>query len=88
MSCAPTCVAQRLSESLATDIYQLHLDAPLELAEPPRDKVLHTAFTYNATAYDAVYIALALDRGIPLLTLERSTTPWVVKLGERVRALS
>jgi predicted nucleic acid-binding protein len=78
-----------LAESIAIDVYQTHLDAPLELSEPAaRGNVLQTAFAYQATAYDAVFIELALGLDIPLLTLERSTTPWVVKLGDRVRALN
>jgi hypothetical protein len=37
--------------------------------------------------YDAVYIELATSLGAPLITAERSTTPWVVKLGNSVRPL-
>jgi hypothetical protein len=33
------------------------------------------------TVYDAVYIALALEHQIPLLTAERPGTPWIKKLG-------
>ena len=46
--------------------------------------VLDTALEYDATVYDAVYISLALALDTCLLTAEKSTTPWVVKLGKRI----
>jgi predicted nucleic acid-binding protein len=70
---------------LAREIYSLHLDAPLDVAEPDRSEVLAAALEYDATAYDAVYISLALELDLPLLTAERTTTPWVVRLADRVR---
>jgi predicted nucleic acid-binding protein len=76
-----------LEAPLASEIYDLHLEAPLELAEPERARVLETALEYDATAYDAVYIALGELLEIPLLTAERTTTPWVVRLGDRVERL-
>jgi predicted nucleic acid-binding protein len=72
---------------LATEIYALHLDAPLEVAEPERSDVLRTALELDATAYDAVFIALSRSLGVPLLTAERKTTPWVVKLGRLVETV-
>jgi predicted nucleic acid-binding protein len=79
---------KELEAELAETVYQLHLDAPLELAEPDRGEVLRRALEYRATTYDAVYIELALSREMPLVTAERSTTPWVVKLGRLARTLS
>lgn len=76
-----------IEEALATDIFQAHLDAPLAVQEPDRADVLATAFRYGATAYDAVFISLALGADLPLLTGERTTTPWVVKLGKRAITL-
>lgn len=76
-----------LDAEVAAEIYQLHLDAPLEVAEPDRERVLATAQSYEATAYDAVYIALALQLDVGLLTAERTTTPWVVKLGDRIESV-
>jgi predicted nucleic acid-binding protein len=73
-----------IEPSLAREVYDLHLDAPLEVAEPEKSQVLDVALEYEATAYDAVYIALALHHDAPLLTAERTTTPWVVRLGERI----
>jgi predicted nucleic acid-binding protein len=74
-----------IEASLAREVYDLHLDAPLELAEPDRARVLEVALEYEATAYDAVYIALALLHDAPLLTAERTTTPWVVRMGDHVQ---
>ncbi len=73
-----------LEPDLARDVYELHLAAPLDIGEPRADDVLDVAVRYESTAYDAVYIALALERDLRLLTAERSTRPWVVKLGDRV----
>lgn len=70
-----------LEETVALEIYDAHLQAPLGVAEPPRGEVLRTALKYEATVYDAVYIALSLANEAPLLTAERTTAPWVVKLG-------
>ncbi len=80
-----TCVARgEIEADLAREIYHLHLDARLEVQDPDRADVLRTALRFGATAYDAVYIAFALGSDLPLLTAERTTTPWVVKLGKRV----
>jgi len=76
-----------LETKLAQEIYELHLDAPLKQAEPERLAILRCALDFKATAYDAVYIELAVSLGAPLVTAERSTTPWVVKLGSSVRPL-
>lgn len=74
-----------LEADLAREIYDVHLAAPVIRAEPDAAVVLATALEYDATAYDAVFISLALARDAVLLTSERSTTPWVVRLGDRVR---
>lgn len=76
-----------LGSDLAEQIWALHLEAPLEVAEPERADVLATALEYSATVYDAVYIALSRSLDLPLLTAERTTTPWVVKLGRRVESV-
>lgn len=83
-----TLVARReMDAGLARDIYALHLDAPLQREDPDAALVLGTALDYGSTAYDAVYIALSLARDVPLVTAEKTTTPWVVKLGARVEAV-
>lgn len=76
-----------LDEATAIEINELHLAAPLDVREPERGAVLATALQYGATVYDAVYIALTVGGDHPLLTAERTTTPWVVKLGKRVRSV-
>jgi predicted nucleic acid-binding protein len=65
----------------------LHLDAPLEPAEPDRREVLTVALDYGATVYDAVFITLALAHDVPFITAERTTTRWVTKLGKRIEAV-
>ncbi|HYN43082.1 MAG TPA: hypothetical protein VE129_15000, partial [Thermoanaerobaculia bacterium] len=55
--------------------------------EPDRAAVLATALELDATAYDAVFITLARTLDVPLLTAERKTRPWVVRLGKLVETL-
>jgi len=76
-----------LDGDLAREIWALHLDAPLETAEPAVDNVLNVALETGTTAYDAVYIALAVQLDVPFLTAERPTTPWVRHLGKRVQSI-
>jgi predicted nucleic acid-binding protein len=84
-----TCIRRgELQAELAEDIFSLHLDAPLDTVETPRQALLATALRFDCTAYDGVYISLAETYECPLLTAERSTTPWVVKLGARAISLS
>jgi predicted nucleic acid-binding protein len=75
---------QELPEDLAQEILAVHLDADLETAEVSPARALELALVYESTVYDAVYIALALDRDMALLTAEKTTKPWVVRLGDRV----
>ena len=58
------------------------------MVEPERSEVLVTALELDATMYDAVFIALAQKHGVPLLTAERKTTPWVVRLGPLIQSVS
>lgn len=78
---------RELSEDLAREIYELHMDAPLEKAEPEEKSILDVALEYKATAYDAVYISLCLSRDIPLITAEKTTTAWVTKLRNRIESV-
>ena len=71
-----------LDAATAAEIYALHLDAPLALLEPDRASVLETALKYEATAYDAVYLSLCIANGVPFLTGERPTRPWIRRLGK------
>ena len=75
---------RELDAGLAREIYELHMEAPLELAEPERRTLLETALKYGATAYDAAYISLSLTRDAHLITAEKTTTPWITKLGASV----
>jgi predicted nucleic acid-binding protein len=79
---------REIGRDVAEEIYALHLDAPLEEMEPARPQVLAAAFDFDATVYDAVYIALSLAYDAPLVTGERTTAPRVAKLGDRIRTLS
>jgi len=74
---------RRLTESLAREIWALHLDAPLEIVEPASAEVLARTLELGATAYDAVFVELALSLDLQLLTAERVSRPWVAKLGAR-----
>jgi predicted nucleic acid-binding protein len=78
---------RELDQGLAREIFDLHLEAPLEAGEPDRKNVLDTALEYEATAYDAVFISLCLSLDVPLITAEKTTTPWVVKLKGRIEAV-
>jgi predicted nucleic acid-binding protein len=78
---------QEIQPAEAENIYSLHLEAPLETAEPDPGQVLEVALKYDTTAYDAVYIALSLSRNMPLVTAERATTGWVSRLGKLARPL-
>ena len=71
-----------LDPATACEIYDLHLDAPILPAEPQRASLLELALEYDATAYDAVYLALSLEMDAPLLTAERPTSSWMKKLGK------
>lgn len=76
-----------LEAELAAEVYALHLEAPLEIRDPSPEKLLERALELEATAYDAVFISLAVELEIPLLTAERTTTAWVSKLGDQVEAV-
>ncbi len=76
---------REIEQEIAQEIFDLHLQAPLEVIEPDRGAVFQTALQYEATVYDAVYVTLSLELSAPLVTAERTTTPWVVKLGELVK---
>lgn len=74
----------RLPAQLALEILRTHLDADLEISNSSPERALEVALEYDATVYDATYIALALDLDLPFLTAERTTNPWVVRLGDRI----
>ena len=76
-----------LEHGLAREIYELHLDAPIETTEPEIRSVLETALEYGATAYDAAYISLALALDARLITAEKTTTAWIAKLADRIESV-
>ncbi len=78
---------KELSVAMARDLYALHLDAPLDVVEAPRAILFDIAMQYETTAYDAALIGLAVTYQCPLITAERTTTPWVVKLGKQALTL-
>jgi len=78
----------RVTAPLAGDIWALHLEAPLEIVEPPTAAVLTRALELKATAYDAVFVELALSLDMQLLTAERGSRPWVAALGKRAVVLN
>ena len=80
-------VRRELTEDLAAEIYDLHMEAPLDPAEPDARDVLRLAMAMGATAYDAVYIALSESRNVPLITAERTTTGWVTRMADRIEAV-
>jgi predicted nucleic acid-binding protein len=73
-----------MAENLAREIYAVHLSAPLVWEQTMRAELLDLAIKYETTTYDASYISMALHHKAPLLTAEKTTTPWVVKLGKLV----
>ena len=75
---------RELDDALAREIYALHLEAPLERGEPEERALLDVALEYGATSYDAAYISVCVGRDIPLITAEKTTTPWVAKLKGRI----
>jgi predicted nucleic acid-binding protein len=75
-------VLRDLDPAAAEAVYALHLECPLRRLDPPPQALLRTALDYGATLYDAVYIALAVENQVRLLTAERATTAWVRKLGD------
>jgi len=84
----PLVLKKILSVTSAKNMYSLHLQAPLQVMEPQRGKIVKIALAYQATPYDAVFIQLALLAGFPLLTAEKKTQVWVSKLGERAVVIS
>ena len=78
---------REIQADMARDIYELHREAPLEVVEPDLRTLLTTALKYEATAYDAAYISISLSRNAHLVTAEKTTTPWITKLGSRVETV-
>jgi predicted nucleic acid-binding protein len=56
----------------------------LEPGEKYVDKALNIALEAGITIYDSLYIALALDKKTPLLTLDKKQRNTALKLGVKV----
>ena len=63
---------KRVSALKAELILNEVLDLPLTFESPDAHAVLAVARAYAITAYDAAYIALALQMGIPLATVDKT----------------
>lgn len=61
----------RVSEAAAARMIVLFDSLPVETASPPTMQALaEVAMAHGLTAYDSAYLSLALDRGLPLATLD------------------
>lgn len=65
------------SEILLSDL----LDLPIETESPTPRTVLAAARTYGLTAYDAAYLALAVENQVPLATVDAKLAAAVKKAG-------
>ncbi len=52
----------------------LRIELPTRRAGPTASRAVELALQYNATFYDAAYVALALEEGIPILTTDGPMT--------------
>lgn len=77
-------IRREIASNMARLIMEAHMDAPIEVVEPDLREVLSTSLEYDATAYDAAFISVAIAHDATLVTAERTTTHWVQKLGKRV----
>lgn len=64
-----------LSLQTALDVWQLAMEMPVTVIETTRENIstdiLPLALAHGLSIYDALYLHLALGRGIPLLTFDR-----------------
>ena len=63
----------RISDSRRAEIlHQLRsLDIRIDVVHPMVERLSFTAEKYRLTTYDCTYLLLAMDRGIPLATLDK-----------------
>ena len=66
----------------AVDVFAIDVDP--ETVGVAWSKTLALAESFGRTVYDATYLELALRRGLPLATLDRSLRPAMQKAGGRV----
>ena len=71
----------RISPDDAVLAYKEFLRIPIRLIEPDISKAVKIAVQENQYAYDAYYIACAIDMGIPLYTLDNGMIDIAEKRG-------
>ena len=60
----------RIDAEIITDIFKEFKKMPIRLVETDIEKALKIAADENHYAYDAYYISCALERGLPLFSLD------------------
>ena len=71
----------RISPEDAVLIYKEYMKIPIRLIEPNISKALRIAAEEGQYAYDAYYIACAIDTGIPLYSLDQDMIRFAEKRG-------
>ena len=83
---------RRLSKNLATEALigpSSSVSISTLSSAALRDDALAIAVEYNCAVYDAAYLALAMNSGLPMITAdERSSAPWLRVLPSNGSALS
>lgn len=79
----------RLTLAKGQEVLRVFQDLGIPTAEAPWARALELAYTYNCSAYDGAYLALAEERGTQLVTGDRRLynavrdhLPWVLMLEE------
>ena len=62
---------KKITDQLSRELLSEYLRMSIILIEPHFPTVLHLAILHKLSAYDASYLALAVDHKIPLVTLDR-----------------
>ena len=63
----------------------LRIELPTRSAGQTANRAVELTLQHNATFYDAAYVALALEEGIPILTTDGPTTERVAGVAEFVK---
>ena len=91
---SPSCLPYEIGNSLSAAVKRHRIDAeqavtamgrfkklPVRLVEPDVEKAVRLAAEENQYAYDAYYIVCALDRGLPLFSLDNGLIEIAKKRG-------
>lgn len=73
----------RVGSEVVSEIYKEFEKIPVRLVEPNIEKAVRIAAEENHYAYDAYYIACALDMGLPLFSLDNGLIEIAKKRGVR-----